>query len=159
MSSISFSSDTDHSAQPEYFAWPNRHDLRYLTKTVPEETGVGGVPHMTVIGLLLSVTVYLSADSCSVVYSCASSITRKSNPSPSPPLDVLVRNWIIPPVSYSSMRSWPFFHCSLLSVQPYPVRRMQHVKSVLQAPQFKDIDDFRFTVTAGYGKTELLMHP
>ena len=39
---------------------------------------VGGVPNMIVCGLAESVTTYLSAVSCSGVYSCASSMINRS---------------------------------------------------------------------------------
>ena len=77
---------------------------------------------MIVIGLALSVTVYFKADSCSVVYSCASSMISISNPSPRPPFDVLVRNWTTPPVLYNSIRSCPLARIELKSSpSTYPI--------------------------------------
>ena len=57
-------SGTDHSAHPAFAFSPESVAALYFTNTVPELTGVGGVPQNIVCGFLLSVTVYFRADSC-----------------------------------------------------------------------------------------------
>ena len=52
---------TLHSAQPVFCVSPCRAAFRSLRNTVPEETGVGGVPQKSVCGSRLSVTTYLRA--------------------------------------------------------------------------------------------------
>ena len=84
-----------------------KHCFLKLTKTIPEDIGVGGVPHIIVCGFLEEVTVYFRADSWSSVYSWASSIIKTSKPSPSPPVEVLVLNSTLPPVSGISTLSLP----------------------------------------------------
>ena len=71
-------SSTDHSAHPESKPFPDSTVSRYLTNTVPADTTVGGVPSIIVCGLGLSDTTYFSVVSCASVYSCASSIIRRS---------------------------------------------------------------------------------
>ena len=63
LGSVSWS--TLHSAQPLFSASPLKTVLRYLTNTVPLDTGVGGVPQNIVCGFLLSVTTYFKLDSWS----------------------------------------------------------------------------------------------
>ena len=53
---------TDHSAQPASSELPPKISRLSNKKTVPEETAVGGVPHIKVCGFFESVTTYFSAD-------------------------------------------------------------------------------------------------
>ena len=98
---------TPHSAQPVFSVSPDSAALRSLVNTVPLDIGVGGVPQKSVCGFKLSVTTYFSALCWSSVYSCASSMMSRSNPSPRPPRLERVRKSIFPPVFLSRIDSMP----------------------------------------------------